>query len=595
MPTDALTVYDGKKVGRKKGGRKITTEYDENVEEEIPGMLYVLAITTTVTGGEGGEVDDDETNIVVSNVNEYELPDAIVEGRKVSGGNCISALLEVLKKNNGGGGEGAALMKKKKKRNNSPTSMLTWAEALEGMQEYVQQECGMTNHIPTLSISRPIDVRNEPIRISSSSTNSGGGVKRALLIGIQYDDKNNDNNNSSSSYLSSCHNDLRKIRELLIHEHGFEKQNILVTLDDNGRHHLPTKKLILDSLTRLCEISEPGDSIFISFSGHGGRLEEDGRIHELLATSDYHKKGIGPIVDDELYASFVTKIPAGVECVAVIDPLHPPSSGGKSSVLELPYVCDAGDNEIYYTNGFSPGRPMIAAATGAGVATVNNKKKKKKKKDRNEKGETSGKKTKKDKKHNKKTRKKHKNKAIENDSDGDIEAMHDENSDDEEELGKRPKSKKRSKKKKKTKEVVEDDDHYSDEREKKSKKKKKNGVSKKKKEVDESESSIVDLEEEENSHDEKEEKELTTKKKQKKKGVFGLRQSSDYVDEGRSSDGEDEPKKKKKGLFGLYKNKPANKPDIANSDDEEDDDYESSADDKPKKKKKGLFGLRGRK
>ena len=103
-------------------------------------------------------------------------------------------------------------------------------------------------------------------------------------------------------------------------------------------------------------------------TGHGGRLEEDGRIHELLATSDYHKKGIGPIVDDELYASFVTKIPAGVECVAVIDPVHPPSSGGKSSVLELPYVCDAGDNEIYYTNGFSPGRPMIAAATGAGVA-----------------------------------------------------------------------------------------------------------------------------------------------------------------------------------------------------------------------------------
>lgn len=268
MPTDALTVYDGKKVGRKKGGRKITTEYDENVEEEIPGMLYVLAITTTVAGGEGGEVDDDETNIVVSNVNEYELPDAIVEGRKVSGGNCISALLEVLKKNNGGGGGGgAAPMKKKKKRNNTPTSMLTWAEALEGMQEYIQQECGMTNHIPTLSISRPIDVRNEPIRICSSSTNSGGGVKRALLIGIQYDDKNNDNNNSSSSYLSSCHNDLRKIRELLIHEHGFEKQNILVTLDDNGRHHLPTKKLILDSLTRLCEISEPGDSIFVSFSG----------------------------------------------------------------------------------------------------------------------------------------------------------------------------------------------------------------------------------------------------------------------------------------------------------------------------------------
>ena len=44
MPTDALTVYDGKKVGRKKGGRKITTEYDENVEEEILGKFAKCTI-----------------------------------------------------------------------------------------------------------------------------------------------------------------------------------------------------------------------------------------------------------------------------------------------------------------------------------------------------------------------------------------------------------------------------------------------------------------------------------------------------------------------------------------------------------------------
>ena len=67
--------------------------------------------------------------------------------------------------------------------------------------------------------------------------------------------------------LLSCHDDVRKMREFLIHEHGFQKQNILVILDDDGRHHIPTKKLIIDSLVRLCEISEPGDSIFLQFSG----------------------------------------------------------------------------------------------------------------------------------------------------------------------------------------------------------------------------------------------------------------------------------------------------------------------------------------
>jgi hypothetical protein len=40
-----------------------------------------------------------------------------------------------------------------------------------------------------------------------------------------------------------------------------------ITFQDDGKHHEPTKKLIMDALERLCEMSEPGDSIFFQFSG----------------------------------------------------------------------------------------------------------------------------------------------------------------------------------------------------------------------------------------------------------------------------------------------------------------------------------------
>jgi hypothetical protein len=36
---------------------------------------------------------------------------------------------------------------------------------------------------------------------------------------------------------------------------------------DDGKHHEPTKKIIMDGFRRLVEISEPGDVVFIQFSG----------------------------------------------------------------------------------------------------------------------------------------------------------------------------------------------------------------------------------------------------------------------------------------------------------------------------------------
>lgn len=120
------------------------------------------------------------------------------------------------------------------------------------MREKIE-EIGL-NQEPQLSTSRPIDV-NEEIEIVPHDCE---GTKRALLVGINYE--------GESNALTGCQKDTRNVKEFLINVCGFERENMLILMDD-GKHHMPTKQLIEDGLTRLAEISKPGDSIFFQFSG----------------------------------------------------------------------------------------------------------------------------------------------------------------------------------------------------------------------------------------------------------------------------------------------------------------------------------------
>ena len=43
---------------------------------------------------------------------------------------------------------------------------------------------------------------------------------------------------------------------------------------DDGRHPMPTKKNIEDGMMMLTQYSQPGDVVFVSFSGHGGNTED---------------------------------------------------------------------------------------------------------------------------------------------------------------------------------------------------------------------------------------------------------------------------------------------------------------------------------
>lgn len=213
----------------------MATDYDERVEEEIPGQVYVFSV-----------IDDEENKYmpeIISHVDDYQLPEHFVRERQAGGGACTYALLKALDSMKGSDGT------RKKK--------LTWAEALEFMHEELEDEGGRQS-LPTLSTSRAINPHEERIRFVSASTR---GTKRALLVGAHYQDEEDE-----QVWLASCHTDVRRMRRHLIHQEGFEKQNILVLMDDD-QHHEPTKGMILDALERMCQISEPGDSIFFHFSG----------------------------------------------------------------------------------------------------------------------------------------------------------------------------------------------------------------------------------------------------------------------------------------------------------------------------------------
>ena len=102
--------------------------------------------------------------------------------------------------------------------------------------------------------------------------------------------------------------------------HGFEESNITVLMDD-GKHTPPTKDAILAAYKQVVSDSEPGDAIFLHYSGHGSKIadtsgdEEDG-YDEVLVPLDFQE--VGMIADDDLYNLFVKGLPQGVHVVSLV-------------------------------------------------------------------------------------------------------------------------------------------------------------------------------------------------------------------------------------------------------------------------------------
>jgi len=183
------------------------------------------------------------------------------------------------------------------------------------------------------------------------------GRKRALLIGINY--------KGTPSALAGCVNDVRFIQYLLSSKMGFRPCDTVILTDEvvnvpGARMGKPTRAAILGEMRALVTGVQPGDSLFLHFSGHGKQIpdlsgDEDDGLDEAILPSDYQRSG--HIVDDEMYHVLVRALPRGVRLTAIIDACH------SATGLDLPYVHGA--------PGAGPqGSTLIAEGSRGGLTSL---------------------------------------------------------------------------------------------------------------------------------------------------------------------------------------------------------------------------------
>lgn len=279
-----------------------TFDFDRQAEKAIPAEFHMIS-----------GCHDSQTSADVSNVGNFSLPNP--NGR--SGGACTAALLQTLYDANESG---------------SITSM-SWVNLLRSMRTNLLHK-GF-DQVPQLTSSRMIDV-NKPFEL----VNPGNGTKRAVLIGINY--------RGQQGELSGCHNDAMNMKKYLMRVHGFQEHNMTVLMDD-GRHQSPTKANILFAYQQLVRQSQPGDTVFCHYSGHGGRVrdlngDEDDGYDETLIPVDF--KRAGQIIDDDLFNVLVKPMPKGVLVTCLMDCCH------SGTVLDLPYRFTADGDQMHRVSNF---------------------------------------------------------------------------------------------------------------------------------------------------------------------------------------------------------------------------------------------------
>lgn len=272
-----------------------------------------------------------------ANITNFQLPDPA--GR--AGGACTAALLQVLYNDNGGQPQDGTYD--------------SWVKVLREMKRNLAA-MGYSQ-VPQLSSSRLIDV-NKPMTVVKHPS----GTKRAVLIGINYVGQNGE--------LSGCHNDVHNISKYLRRGLGFEQSNMTVLMDD-GRHEQPTYSNIMRAFEWVVRESQPGDTVWIHYSGHGGRVEdqdgdEDDGYDETLIPVDFQRRG--QIRDDDLLKYLVKPMSEGVLMTCLMDCCH------SGTVLDLPYnfIGDGEHFEMERNGNFDMSNLMGILGAAGIVADVAN-------------------------------------------------------------------------------------------------------------------------------------------------------------------------------------------------------------------------------
>ena len=208
----------------------------------------------------------------------------------------------------------------------NPTT-ITWAELLRKMK-YEINEIGYVQ-APTIGSTRKFDL-NTPFSLVPQSFDKVTGRKRSLLIGCNY-------HGNEEAELKASHDDVRSMKDYIVNVHGFsESEEMMTILLDDNKHEPPTFINIVEAFKSLSEQSQPGDAVFIQFSGHGGRILDSPinnnveSYDEMLVPSDYSTSGV--IRDTLIFKTLLAPMRYGVTVTIVID------SCDTGMMLDLPYL-----------------------------------------------------------------------------------------------------------------------------------------------------------------------------------------------------------------------------------------------------------------
>ena len=172
----------------------------------------------------------------------------------------------------------------------------------------------------------------------------------ALLIGINHYLPNELPNGLYYKSLLGCVQDVNLVETFLRQDLHIPNENITKltssppvagTEPPEPRSQWPTYENIVNSFKRLADVAQPGDQIFIHYSGHGGRavttdkfkdIKGESGIDEVLVPMDLGNSEGGYLRDTELHFLIQNMVQKNLYVTVVLDSCH--AGGATRNVLD---------------------------------------------------------------------------------------------------------------------------------------------------------------------------------------------------------------------------------------------------------------------
>lgn len=153
----------------------------------------------------------------------------------------------------------------------------------------------------------------------------------------------------------------------LLQSKGFEDDDVKLLVDDDDSYDPPNHVNVKNALNWLCSDREPGDVIFMHFSGHGTQVPADDddveadKLDEAICLEELFL-----MADDDL-KQFFSQLPEGVQATVVMDCCH------SGSMLDGTEVAIEGAKDEHSAEAEEESESLLSALGGSREADCVNR------------------------------------------------------------------------------------------------------------------------------------------------------------------------------------------------------------------------------